>query len=455
MEPVGPLTEAERRLEERALAPLRGTSRGYLLLAAVLVAVIAWGGYAYYRQIQDGLYVTGMRDRISWGLYIALFVFFVGASMGGTFVSAILRLTDASWRAPITRGAEFVTVSALICAGFIITVNMSNVPRVMENVLRYARWESQLVWDVYGLITYLTGSLVYLYVAMIPDLARCRDALGGSASFFRRHFFRITAVSYRGDPVQVRSLGLALLVMTLLIVPVAVMMHTVTSWIFGMMLREPWDNPMFGIYFVAGAVYSGVGLIAILMFVIRRAYGMEEYLTKRHFVNLGVLLAGFAGVMLFFQASEFITASYKMAGDTPFHLHQMVHGGLSWVFWTYIWAGLVLPIVIVLIPYTRTMIGVIIASILANIGMFLERFFIVVGGLRVPLNPYDPATYWPTWVEWSLMAAVFALFALMIMVMLKLVPGISISEVLEHGDVEAAGEDPATEPQPETAEVGA
>ena len=140
-------------------------------------------------------------------------------------------------------------------------------------------------------------------------------------------------------PRQVRFLATAVGLMTIVVIPAAVMMHTVTSWVFAMTLREPWDSSMFGIYFVGGAVYSGVGLIVILMAVMCRAYRLEEYLTHRHFVNLGYMLATGAMIMVFFNISEFVTLGYKLSGDGSFNLHQMVHGGLGPVFRAYMWAA--------------------------------------------------------------------------------------------------------------------
>ena len=271
MEEVGALTTRMERLEDLTLAPMRGTGRHFYIWVGFLLAVIALGAVAYSFQAREGLFATGMRDRIMWGLYVALFVVFIGASMAGTFVSAILRLSNAEWRGPIVRGAEIMTVAALITAALFIMFDMGRPDRA-HHILLYGRWESPLVWDVYGLSTYLAGSMIYLYLAMIPDLALARDRIGDVIAPPLRFMFRIFAVGWTGEPGQVRHLTAALVVMTIIMIPVAVMMHTVTSWIFGMTLREPWNNPMFGIFFVGGAIYSGVGLIAILMSIMRKAY---------------------------------------------------------------------------------------------------------------------------------------------------------------------------------------
>lgn len=428
------MTHSEEILKQKTVDSMRRFSRGYIVLMVLLSLVVLAGLIGWINQLQNGLYVTGMRDRVAWGLYVTLFVFFIGASMGGTFVSAALRLADMGWRAPISRGAEFITVAALVVASLFIFADMGRPDRA-PNIMLFGRWESPLVWDVYGLTTYLAGSMIYLYLALLPDLAIVRDRIGSTLDPFRRIFVYMMAASWHGHPEQAKALGAALRLMTVFIVPVAVMMHTVTSWIFGMTLREPWDNPMFGIYFVGGAVYSGVGLIIIFMYILRRAHHLEDFLTQHHFMNLGKLLGGAAGVMIFFQITDLVTSGFKLKGDSAFNLHQLAEGGLAPIFWTYIWIGLVLPLLILLSPRGRSIVGILIASILANIGMFLERFFIVIGGFRVPLNPYEPPNYIPTITEVAIASGLVALFVLLLMVMLKFAPVISIHEMVETGEL--------------------
>jgi molybdopterin-containing oxidoreductase family membrane subunit len=168
----------------------------------------------------------------------------------------------------------------------------------------------------------------------------------------------------------------------------------------------------------------------------QQAYGLEAYITPRHFINLGYLLVAFALIMLFFNANEFIVHAFKLRGNISDHLDQPVRGDLAFVYWPYLLGGLIVPPLLILFPATRTMIGVVVAAALVNVGMLLERYFIVVGGLDDPLNPYATPTYSPTWVEWSLMAAGFAGFALMILILLKMVPSVAIWEMREEREGE-------------------
>src|SRR5512137_448127 len=156
--------------EEHLLSTLTETSKRFYLWIAVLLAVVLWGLYAYVQQIRNGLSVTGMRDQISWGLYITNFVFFIGISHAGTLISAILRVTDTQWRTPITRMAEGITVFALCIGAPMVMVDMGRPERLL-NVFRYGRIQSPIIWDVLGVSTYLTGCILYFYIPMIPDLA--------------------------------------------------------------------------------------------------------------------------------------------------------------------------------------------------------------------------------------------------------------------------------------------
>ncbi|MEE9198679.1 MAG: NrfD/PsrC family molybdoenzyme membrane anchor subunit [Dehalococcoidia bacterium] len=435
MEALRPVEEFRQRLEDRVLTPLTRAGKGYYLIVGALLLVVAWGIYAYSTQYREGLYVTAMRDRIQWGLYITLFVFFIGISHAGTLISAILRVSKAKWRVPITRMAEFITVVALMIGALFPIIDLGRPDRA-HHILLFGRWQSPIIWDVFAITTYLTGSLIYLYLPLIPDLALARDKVGHLVSPAKRWFYRVFSLGWQGNLDQKRYLAIALSMMMILIIPVAVSVHTVVSWIFGMTLREPWDNPMFGAFFVTGAIYSGIATIIIVMAILRKAYRLEEFITKQHFINLGYMMAAFSLIMMYFNVLEFATTGYKLVGEEEFHFRQLFTGPLAPYFWPYALGGLVAPGVMILLPWTRNIIGVVAASVLVDIGMWLERYFIVVGGARVPTMPYDPASYFPTWVEWSIMAAAFAGFALIITIAVKLVPVIAIWEVVEQHEEE-------------------
>jgi Fe-S-cluster-containing dehydrogenase component/Ni/Fe-hydrogenase subunit HybB-like protein len=435
------------RLVARVLAPLASTNRRYYAWVACLLIVIGWALYAYAWQLKDGLVVTGMRDRISWGLYIASFVFFIGISHAGTLLSAILRVTRAHWQMSITRMAEFITVVALSCAALFPFVDMGRPDRVLHLVL-YGRWQSPLLWDIFAITTYLTGSLIYLYLPLIPDLALCRDRLGATVPRWKRAFFITAALGWQGTAPQRKALERAMTVMMWVIIPVAVSVHTVVSWIFAMTLRDPFDSTLFGAFFVAGAIYSGVAAIIVLMAVLRRLMHLEEYITKTQFVNLGYLLAAMAMIMAYANLSEYVTTGYKMKEGIWFHIQQLTVGPFAGPFWFYILGGILLPLLLVIFPKTRNIKGIVTAAVLVLVAMWFERYIIVVAGFRVPLMAYPPANYWPSWVEWSILAGAFALFALLITLFAKLFPVVSVWEVIEHRGPEPTPANHAAAPAP-------
>ena len=227
---------AEERLETVVLRPLTRTSRGWYVWTAVLLALIAVGAVAYLTQLERGLAVTGMRDTVIWGLYISNFVFFSGVSMAGTFISAILRVTGAEWRRPLTRVAELTTVAALLMTGLMPVVDMGRPDRVLT-IFRYGRLQSPILWDILAISTYLTASVIYLGLFLIPDAALVHQRLAGKASRLRLRLYSLLSLGWQGLPAQRRRLERGAAIMMLLIVPIGVTVHSVVSWIVGTTYR--------------------------------------------------------------------------------------------------------------------------------------------------------------------------------------------------------------------------
>jgi Ni/Fe-hydrogenase subunit HybB-like protein len=428
---VESVTRWRERLIAKTTKPTLRTTPWYWVWLSFLIVVIAVGVYSYSTQWRDGLIVTNMRDRISWGLYISAFVFFVGISHAGTLISAILRASKARWRAPVTRVAEFITAFSLIIGALFVVIDMGRPERIF-NVYLFGRWQSPIMWDVMAITTYLTASVLYLYSPMIPDLGLFRDRLADKAGPVRNWIYRTLALDWIGTPSQFKYLTKAITVMMIIIIPIAVSVHTVVSWIFGMTLRVGWNTTIFGVLFVAGAIFSGIATLVIILAILRKVYHWEEYLTKKHFVYLGYLLAAFAAVMLYVNISEFVTTGFKLEEAGEFAFRQLFLEDFSVMFWFYIIGGLITPLVLMVVPRTRTIAGVVVAAILVDVAMFLERYFIVVTGLRVPLMPYEPASYFPSIVEWSIFAAGLAGFALLITVAVKIFPMLAVWEMVEE-----------------------
>ncbi len=400
--------------------------------------IVGWGIYAYSVQLRDGLVVTGMREPVLWGLYISNFVFFIGISHAGTLISAILRLSGAEWRRPITRMAEAITVMAISVGALFPIIDLGRPDRII-NVFVYGRIQSPILWDFISIFTYLAGSFVYLYLPLIPDIAECRDSLR-SASRLKRFLYSKLAIGWRGTESQKARLEKGIKAMAIIIVPVAVSVHTVVSWIFAMTLRVGWHSTMLGPYFVTGAIFSGIASIIIVMAIFRRMYHLEEYIKPVHFRNLGFLLLVLDFALLYFTIGEYLTALYGGQSSEISWMGLLFTGQFSQYFWPMMISAFILPALLIMAPWTRNIKGIVFAAILVDVGMWVERFLIVVPSLTVPQIPGAQGVqglYTPTWVEWSITAAAFAGFMLAFAIFSKIFPVVShweISEGIKTGD---------------------
>jgi len=426
----------ERRLQDRILRPLVHAGRGWYLAFAISGSMLLIGVVSFGWQLANGLVVTGMRDRIMWGLYITNFVFFIGISHAGTLISAILRTAQAGWRTPVTRMAEFITVVALSVGGLMPMVDLGRPDRIPYLFL-YGRWQSPILWDLLAISTYITGSVAYLYLPLIPDLAIARDRLGPTAGRWKAAFYRSASLGWTNTPRQRALLHRAMTIMMVLIIPIAVSVHTVVSWIFAMTLREPWNSTVFGVFFVAGAIFSGIAVLILLMAALRKVYHLEEYLLEKHFVYLGYLIAAMAAIIFYFNISEYLVTGYKPNPENQFQFNQMFRGEFAGFFWFYLFGGMVIPVLLIAFPRTRNIRGVLVAAALVTVAMWVERYFIVVASLRIPLLPYEPRTYIPTLTEIGITIGAFGLFVTMILLFVRFIPVISMWEQAEQHEGEA------------------
>src|SRR3989304_7344793 len=300
--------------ERTLLAPVVKWGRGVYLTIGALGAIAAVGVFAYFTQLRDGLAVTGMRDTVSWGLYIINFVFFIGISHVGALLSSILRLTGAGWRHPITRMAEAITFAALLMGALMPIIDLGRPERVL-NLILHGRLQSPILWDILSITTYLAGSTIFLLLPLIPDMALLRDKFT-DAPTWRRWIYKIFSFGWRGTPEQHVRLERSMNAMAVLILPIAVMVHTVVSWIFAMTLRPGWHSTIFGPYFVVGAIFSGIAATIVAMAILRKVYHLENTLKPVHFNNLSLLLLALTAMYIYFTFSEYLTAFYgSMTGD--------------------------------------------------------------------------------------------------------------------------------------------
>src|SRR5574341_650078 len=423
---TGPTHRGDQQEDAVLFAPVPGATRRFWLAAALLLAVTLWGMFAYTLQLRYGLGVSGLNRPVAWGFYIVNFVFFIGISHAGTLISAILRLCKAEWRRPITRAAEAITVLVLFFGLGSIIMDLGRPDRLFY-VLQYGRLQSPLLWDVTSITTYLTGSSLYLYLPLIPDLALVRDRATG----WRRELYTFLALGWRGTPGQFRRLERGIAVMAVLIIPIAVSVHTVVSWVFSMTLQPMWKSTIFGPYFVTGAIFSGIAALIISMAAVRRAYHLESYLKPVHFNSLSLLLLVMSLLWFYFTFAEHLTAYYGGELAEAMVLFAKVTGRWAPAFWAMAVLNFVIPVAILANGRTRTVAGSVVASASVVLGMWLERYLIVVPTLANPRLPYARGLYTPAWVEVSITAGAVAFFLLLYMVFTKIFPIISIWEVRE------------------------
>ena len=412
--------------DEALITPILTTTWRFWVMGALLASVALWGINAYLVQFRWGLGVTGLNRPTYWGVYITNFVFFIGISHAGTLISAILRLARAEWRRAITRSAEVITVLVIFFGIGSILIDMGRPDRLL-NIVKHGRFQSPLLWDVVSVSTYLTGSTIYLFLPLVPDIAILRDRTTG----FRHRLYGVLALGWSGTARQHRVLEVLISIMAVIVIPIAISVHTVVSFVFAMTIQPMWHSAIFGPYFVAGAIFSGIAALILAMAIIRSVYGLQDYLKPIHFNYLGVLLLVMTLLWFYFTFSEYLVTFY---GSDPVHMEvwwAKISGPFAPAFWTMVVCCFVVPLVILANRRTRTVKGTVIASVAVTIGMWLERWTIVVPSLSHPRLPGTEAHYFPSWVEWSIFAGAASMFTLLYMIFTKLFPIVSIWEIRE------------------------
>ena len=419
--------------DEPLYRPLYQTGKGFYITAGVLLLVIVWAAYMYFHQIRYGLAVTGMNQPVTWGFYIVNFVFFIGISHAGTLISAILRLSKAEWRRPITRMAEVITAIVLAIGGLHPIIDLGR-PDRMLNLFESGRLQSPLLWDVTSITAYFTASTVYLYIPMIPDIAKVRDR-GGKLQWL----YAFMAWGYQGTEHQKKVLNRAINILMVMVIPIAVSVHTVISYIFSMTLQPGWHSTIFGPYFVVGAIFSGIAALLIVMIAFRKAYHLERYLREIHFQYLATLLLIMSIIWFYFTFSEYLTGAF---GAEPHEMQIIMYkftGPFAVFFWGMVLCNFVIPVILLSFKRFKTIGGILIASCAVVVGMWLERLIIVVPSLANPRMDIPFGIYIPTVTEWALFAGGIAVFILGYMVFSKFFPIISIWEI-EEGRTEGLKE---------------
>jgi molybdopterin-containing oxidoreductase family membrane subunit len=410
----------------------------FWLVIMVLGAILGAGVLAVTAMIIVGLQPLGYNNTTYWAVLITNFVFWVGISHAGVMISAILRLSQAEWRRPVTRAAEVLTVFALATAAIFPLIHAGRQWRLVYWFMPYdfsrgifPDVRSALIWDPSAIFTYLTSSALFVYVALVPDLAVARDSTTG----WRNRFYSLMALGFHGSARQWRFQAIAGILLSALILPVFVSVHTIVSFDFSMALLPGWHTTVFGPYFVIGAVHSGVSAVATLMAVLRRIFHLERYITPDHFDALGRLLVVVATAWLFFFMMDFYFGIFMQEPTEvavwQLRIFQMPYTVLFIIF---VLASYVIPVPIWLFRKARRSIAVMFwTSLLVNVGMWLERYILIVP----PLSAKQPWTftwnevYHPQPIEWVLVLFSFALVCSGILLFSKIFPIIPLFDIKE------------------------
>jgi len=421
------------------LLPQKFGKRG-MIWTGTLIVISLIGAYAYSLQLRRGLVVTNMRDYVSWGIYISNFVFFVAISLVGSLITAILRLANVHWSTPLTRIAEIIATAAIVFASIIIVVDMGRPERFL-NLFIHGRLQSPIIWDVVVIGTYFFLSLFLLYFPLLPDLKILIKNKDRLPSWLNR-FYRFMGSFWKGTKEQFKISEKAITILCITIIPVAFAIHTVTSWLFATTYRPGWDSTNFGAYFISGAFLVGAGGVVVAMYVFRKAYRLENYITDYHFEKMGRIVVMLALLYLYFNINEYLIPAFKMKKPEESHLTNLFAGEFAPVFWFAILVGMIIPILIMLPRRGRKPLPMFVAGVMVVVGAWFKRYLIVTPTLLHPFLPMDNVPegfrhYFPSWEEWAIAMGSLAGALLVITFFARIFPIVPIHETIVEDETHA------------------
>lgn len=416
------------------LRPIRITKPFVAWMSFLSVSLVICLG-AYVMQLREGLVLTGLRDYVSWGMYISNFVFFVATSLIGMLISAVLGLSGQKWATPLARIAEIIALAFAAIAGLIIISDMGRPDRLL-NVFIHGRIQSPIVWDITVVTIYILMSTLFLYIPLIPDLKICADKLNHKIPFVGT-IYKTLSLNWSGTLEQKKIMHQLTRIIAIAIIPVAFAIHTVTSWLFANTMRVGWDSTIFGPYFITGAFVSGTAAVIIAMYFYRNNYKLEDYITLKHFDKMGKLLVLVCLVYLYFNLNEYMVPGYKMKKFDAIHLHALFAGKHALLFWSVQILGLVLPIILLVFKKVRQPLPMTIIAGFVLAGAWLKRYIIVVPTMEHPFLPIQNVplsfkVYTPTLIETLVTIAPFILVLLIISTLSKVIPIIPIQESIDE-----------------------
>lgn len=424
----------KRIIDKEFVRILESTPNSSKLWIAGLVMIILLGVVAFVLQIINGHEITGMRDNVVWGVYIINFIFFVGVSYSGAFISGILHFFDTPWKNAVSRIVEIITVLSLMIGPIFILLCIGRLDR-LHYLFLYPRIQSPITWDIIAIMTDLIACFIYLLLTFIPDFAILRDDKDLNVAPWRKKVYRFLAMNYHDTPEQKDILRKITRAMSSIIIAMAIVAYTVLAWIFSLTLQPGWNSSIFAPYFIIAGLYSGVGVIIICMYTVRKFFKLERFIRRVHFLAAGVVLLVLAFLYGYFTFSEYFPRWFSHKINDM----QLLDTLFSDYFWEFIFAnyiGVLIPIIIIFFKRFRTIKFITFAAVIAVLGLWFNRYLIVIPTLETPYLPIQDTRpeymdYTATWIEWALSAAGLAAFCLMFTLLVRFVPIIPVSEITE------------------------
>ena len=415
------------------IATLAPPTRRWFLLMAGVVAGVAVGGISWAYQLRDGLGVTGYQPPIFWGTYITTFVFWVGIAHSGTLISAILLLFRAAWRTAVYRAAEAMTVFAVMTAGLFPILHLGRawffywvVPYPNFRGV-WSNFRSPLVWDVFAISTYFTVSATFLLMGLIPDIAAVRDRAAG----WRRRLYAAASLGWRNSDREWQHFGRMYLFLAALATPLVLSVHSVVSWDFAMGIVPGWHATIFAPYFVAGAIFSGCGMVITILVPLRTVLHLERYIQVKHFESLAKLCLVTSSIVAYSYATEFFIAWYGGNAVERSTFYNRAFGPYWWATWTMFSCNVFIPLLLWFKRIRTDLTALFVISIFINIGMWFERFVIITTSLSHEFEPWQWGYYLPRWPELGIILGSFSWFAMWFLLFIRFFPVVAIAEVKE------------------------
>ncbi|HSE68327.1 MAG TPA: NrfD/PsrC family molybdoenzyme membrane anchor subunit [Gemmatimonadales bacterium] len=407
--------------------------RGYFIALAVAVLCFLVGIGTFTMLLKDGLGLAGYSPPVMWAVYITTFVFWIGIGHAGTLISAILFLFRSPWRTAVYRATEAMTVFAVMTAGLFPIIHIGRqwffywlLPYPNARFL-WPNFKSPLIWDVFAISTYLTVSTTFLCVGLVPDIAAARDKMRG----WRHKVYSFFSLGWKGTDNQWRHYTRAYLYLAALATPLVLSVHSVVSWDFAMSIIPGWHGTIFAPYFVAGAIYSGVGMVLTILIPLRKALKIEHMITDYHFDNLAKLTLLTGSILFYAYAMEYFIAWYS---GNPFEQEtfwRRAFGPMWWAGWTMIICNAFVSQLFWFRKIRTNLTALFVISIFVNIGMWFERYVIIVSSLSNDYDPYAWGQMTPTWADWGILLGSFGWFSMWFLLFARSFPVVAIQELKE------------------------